>query len=149
MLQTIALIAHDQKKGLMVDLVREQTSTLSHFSLIATKSTGHLIKQTTGLPVTCLLSGALGGDAQISARVAEGTVSAVIFLVDPLANQPHDMDVRALLRICKIYDVLLATNYKTACAVIESLARSEASFGHRQLSNTIPFPTPVPAAVEQ
>ena len=116
--QTIALIAHDGKKADMIAFALQNRERLSRYRLIATATTGKLIHEKCGLPVQCMLSGPLGGDAQIAAMVATGQVSAVFFFVDPLAAQAHDPDIQSLLRICNVHNVPLATNAATATYVI-------------------------------
>jgi methylglyoxal synthase len=118
---TIALIAHDGKKDDMIRFVRKHREQLSRFHLIATGTTGERISQTTGLAVERMLSGPFGGDAQIAARVAEGKITALFFLVDPLYAHPHEPDINGLLRICNVYDVPLATNEATARLLLASL----------------------------
>jgi len=120
----IALIAHDSKKDDMVAFANRRYSILSKYHLIATGTTGQRINQATGLKVERMASGPLGGDTQIAARVVMGDVAAVIFLVDPLYSQPHEPDIRALLRVCEVYDVPLATNTATAEAVVAQLQKS-------------------------
>lgn len=97
--------------------------TLARFELIATGTTGGRIADATGLPVTRYLSGPLGGDAQIAARVAVGEVEAMIFLVDPLYAHPHEPDIRGLLRVCDVHNVPLATNLATAELIVQDLGR--------------------------
>ncbi len=121
---TIALIAHDGKKDEMERLTQAHREQLARFDLIATGTTGQRIARATGLPVTRLLSGPLGGDAQIAARVADGLVQAVIFLVDPLYAHPHEPDIQGLLRICNVHNVPLATNVATAELILAALART-------------------------
>jgi len=121
MTKRLAIIAHDNKK---VDLLAWTTfnrDTLSQFSLTGTGHTARLIRDKVGLDVEALLSGPDGGDAQIAARVATGSVDAVFFFVDPLSAQPHDPDVRALLRVCNVHNVPLATNLATADLMIAAL----------------------------
>lgn len=118
----LALIAHDNKK---VDLVAWATSNrdrLSRFELVGTGHSATLVREKVRLDVEALLSGPEGGDAQIAARVATGRVDAVFFFVDPLSAQPHDPDIRALLRVCNVHDVPVATNVATANLVIAALA---------------------------
>lgn len=125
--RALALIAHDNKK---VDLVAWATfnrDTLARFRLTATRHTAHLLRDKVGLPVDGLLSGAEGGDAQIAALVATRRVDAVFFFVDPLTALPHDPDVRALLRVCNVHNVPLATNLATADLIITALATPEDS----------------------
>ncbi len=121
---TIALIAHDGKKDDMIRFVRDHQEWLSRFHLVATGTTGERIHQASGLPVERMLSGPYGGDAQIAARVAEGEVSAVFFLVDPLYAHPHEPDIAGLLRICNVYNVPLATNEATARLLLDGLFES-------------------------
>ncbi|NJO40083.1 MAG: methylglyoxal synthase [Cyanobacteria bacterium CRU_2_1] len=121
---TIALIAHDSKKDDVVNFTKQHTALLKRYRLIATGTTGQRIEWATGLTVEQMLSGPMGGDAQIAAEVASGNVLAVIFLVDPLYAQPHEPDIQALLRICNVHNVALATNLATAEAIVTQLAKS-------------------------
>ena len=116
--KTVALIAHDNKKDDMIAFVQRYREVLERYSLVATGTTGKLIAERTGLPVTRMLSGPLGGDAQIAALVAVGEVAAVFFFIDPLGKHPHDPDINSLLRICNVHDVPLATNAATASFII-------------------------------
>jgi len=128
---TLALIAHDSKKEDMVSLVKAHREELAGIDLVATKSTGKVIQSQVGLPVTLLQSGPHGGDQQIGALVANGDVRAVIFLRDPMTAQPHEPDITALLRICDVHDVPLATNLATAEAVLHLMfEHPEALSGH-------------------
>ena len=115
---TIALVAHDSKKKTIVEFAREHVSILRQFDLVATRSTGELIMEGTGLQLTLLQSGPRGGDQQVGALVASGICKAVIFFRDPLTAQPHEPDITALLRVCDVHNVPLATNLATAQAVI-------------------------------
>jgi methylglyoxal synthase len=118
----LALVAHDNKK---VDLVAWTTfnrDTLARFSLCGTGHSARLVQRKVGLEVDELLSGPEGGDAQIAAMVATGLVDAVFFFVDPLSAQPHDPDIRALMRVCNVHNVPLATNLATADLIIAALA---------------------------
>lgn len=127
--KTIALIAHDAQKESMVRLIQQYRDELSGSRLVATKSTGRLIKERTGLEVRLVESGPLGGDQQIGAMVICGEVQAVIFLRDPLTAQPHEPDITALLRVCDVHNIPLATNTATATLVFESfLGHKEKSF---------------------
>jgi diacylglycerol kinase (ATP) len=121
---TIALIAHDSKKDDIVNFAKDHAPLLGRYRLIATGTTGQRIEAATGLTVEQMLSGPVGGDAQIAAEVAVGTVLAVIFLVDPLYAQPHEPDIQALLRICNVHNVPLATNLATAEAIIARFAKT-------------------------
>ncbi len=114
----LALIAHDAKKEEMVAFCRRHRELLSRFPLLATGTTGGRIEEATGLGVERVLSGPLGGDLQIGARVAEGRVLAVIFLQDPLTAKPHEPDIQALVRVCNVHGVPLATNLAAAEALV-------------------------------
>jgi len=120
-IKKIALIAHDSKKGEMVEWTKKNKSLLEKYSLCGTGTTSKRIAEATGLTVKGYLSGPLGGDQQIGAKVAEGDIDFIVFLCDPLTAQPHDPDVKALLRIANVYDVPIATNVSTADLVIKSL----------------------------
>jgi methylglyoxal synthase len=121
MAHKIALIAHDGKKDDMVRFVVEHREVLAKSILLATGTTGERIAKSTGLHVERMLSGPYGGDAQIAARVAEGQVDAVVFMVDPLNAHPHEPDIQGLLRICNVHNVPLATNEATARLLLRSL----------------------------
>lgn len=121
----IALIAHDQQKSVIVDFCARHLHILSKCDLVATGTTGKLIQNETGLTVERMLSGPYGGDQQIGAQVANGSIDAVLFFRDPLTAQPHEPDITALLRVCDVHDVPLATNVATADLIIESLAQKE------------------------
>src|SRR5579872_6524108 len=110
----LALIAHDGKKADMVAFALSHRDRLMDYHLVATATTGKLLEDKCGLKVDRVLSGPMGGDAQIAAMVAEGRISAVFFFVDPLAKQPHDPDIQGLQRICNVHNVALATNAATA-----------------------------------
>ncbi|HWR08076.1 methylglyoxal synthase [Sporomusa sp.] len=118
MKKTVALIAHDRKKEEMLTFVLKNKESLSYCHIIATATTGKIIKEHTGLDVTTYLSGPLGGDQQIGAQIACEKVDAVIFLRDPLTAQPHEPDITALLRICDVHNIPVATNAATANLVL-------------------------------
>lgn len=120
-MKTIALIAHDRKKEEMLNFVLKNKEILSQYDLIATATTGKIIKEKAGLAVTTYLSGPLGGDQQIGSRVACQKVDIVIFLRDPLAAQPHEPDITALLRLCDVHNIPVATNAATAGLVLRAL----------------------------
>ena len=121
MKKTVALIAHDRKKEEMLAFVLANKNQLALYDLIATATTGKIIKANAGLPVTTYLSGPLGGDQQIGSRIACQEVDAVIFLRDPLTAQPHEPDITALLRVCDVHNIPVATNLATACLVLQGL----------------------------
>jgi methylglyoxal synthase len=112
--KTIALVAHDNKKKELLDWARENQAMLGRHHIIATGTTGTLIEQALHLPVTKVQSGPLGGDQQIGARIVEGAVDFVIFFWDPLEAQPHDPDVRALLRVAVVWNIPVACNRASA-----------------------------------
>ncbi len=120
--KTLALIAHDGKKADMVAFAMEFRAVLTRYDLVATKTTGQLLRDKCSLDVRQMLSGPMGGDAQIAAQVAEGRIEAVFFFVDPLTANPHDPDIQGLLRICNVHDVPLATNAATASFIISTKA---------------------------
>jgi methylglyoxal synthase len=127
----LALIAHDSKKEDMVQLVKAHKENLAELDLVATRGTGQAIQARVGLPVTLVQTGPHGGDQQIGALVANGGVNAVIFLREPLMAHPHEPDVSALLRVCDVHDVPLATNLASAEAVLHLLfEHPEAPGGH-------------------
>ena len=109
-MKTIALIAHDRKKDEMLTFVRQHQDLLGKHDLLATATTGRLIKENIGLPITTYLSGPLGGDLQIGSLIACQKVDMVIFLRDPLTAQPHEPDITALLRVCDVHNIPVATN---------------------------------------
>jgi methylglyoxal synthase len=117
----LALIAHDAKKADLVYLVQAHKEELASLDLVATGTTGRFVQDRIGLPVRLLMSGPLGGDQQIGALIATGDVQAVIFLRDPLTAHPHEPDVSALLRVCDVHNVPLATNLATAEALLRLL----------------------------
>lgn len=116
--KTIALIAHDNKKHDMVNWALANKDILAEYKLCGTGTTAGLVSQATGLEVRGYLSGPLGGDLQIGAKAAEGDIDLIIFFWDPLSSQPHDPDVKALLRIAVVYDIPIATNKSTANLII-------------------------------
>lgn len=116
----IALIAHDKKKPEMIEFAKRHKEQLSKYELIATGETGRLVSEATGLAVKQYLGGPYGGDQQIGSRIAEDKVNLVIFFRDPLTAQPHEPDVSALLRLCDVHKVAVATNVTTAEYVMKS-----------------------------
>ena len=124
----VALIAHDSKKDDIVTLAKKYRSVLARYHLIATDDTGQRIEAATGLTIERLASGAQGGDLQIAARVVSGEVAGVIFLMDSLRPQPHAPDYQALLRVCNLYEVPLATNIATAELSIQGVAKRREAY---------------------
>ena len=124
--ETIALIAHDQKKDDMAAFARRHRQALSTYDLVATGSTGaRIMEAVPSLAVTRLKSGPLGGDQQIGAMIAEGKVTMLIFFTDPLTAMPHDVDVKALTRLATVYDIPMALNQATAEMLIAGRQGSE------------------------
>ena len=117
---TIALVAHDHKKDLLIEWAKNNKERLSEHSLVATGTTGRMLNELVGLNVRCLKSGPLGGDQQLGAMICEQQVDMLIFFWDPLEPQPHDPDVRALLRIAVVYDIPTASNLSTADCLMSS-----------------------------
>ena len=124
-MKMIALIAHDGKKADMVAWATFNRDILGRYRLVATESTAKLLREKVGLQVEAVLPGPQGGDAQIGARVVESRVDAVIFLVDPLDKHPHEPDIQALLRLCNVHNIPLATNLASAdCIIIAERLRA-------------------------
>ncbi len=121
---TIAIIAHDGKKAEMVQFLNENREVLlaKNINLISTGNTGRKT-ETAGFTVEKLLSGPLGGDAQIASRIAEGNVDMVIFFRDPLDKHPHEPDIFMLMRICDVHDIPIATNPATAGLFMKAIAQ--------------------------
>ncbi|MBO8461951.1 MAG: methylglyoxal synthase [Firmicutes bacterium] len=117
----IALVAHDKEKEEMIEFASKHKDFLSKHELYATGTTGRLVSLATGLKVTCMKSGPLGGDQQIGSLIAENKLDLVVFLRDPLTAQPHEPDVNALLRLCDVTKTIVATNITTANLIIKQL----------------------------
>ena len=125
-MRTLAVIAHDNKKADLVAWATFNRECLNRFRVLATRHTARLMQDKVGLDVEWLLSGPEGGDAQIAARAATRQIDAVFFFVDPLSAQPHDPDIRPLLRVCNVHNVPLATNIATADLIIATLTGAHA-----------------------
>ncbi|MFV0350978.1 MAG: methylglyoxal synthase [Oscillospiraceae bacterium] len=123
--KNIALIAHDGKKPDLLDWCEEHKDILKSHFLCGTGTTARMITDRTGLPVRGYNSGPLGGDQQIGAKIVEGNIDFVIFFSDPLSAQPHDPDVKALLRIALVYDIPIANNQASADFMITSPLMNE------------------------
>ncbi|MCL2567889.1 MAG: methylglyoxal synthase [Oscillospiraceae bacterium] len=118
--KTIALIAHDNQKDEIVAWAKQNKELLQRHFLCGTGTTARLIAKQTSLPITAYQSGPLGGDQQIGSRIVDGDINMVVFFWDPFANQGHDPDIKALLRIAVVYDIPIATNRATADFLLTS-----------------------------
>jgi methylglyoxal synthase len=120
----LALVAHDEKKDDLLGLARRYRSALERLHLIATAHTGASLAEELELPVECMRSGPEGGDVQIGARIVAGDVDAVVFLRDPLTAHPHEPDIQALLKVCDVHGVPVATNLASAEILLRSLTQA-------------------------
>ncbi|MDI6601907.1 MAG: methylglyoxal synthase [Thermoanaerobacteraceae bacterium] len=131
----IALVAHDAQKEQMVNFALAYKDILSNHTLYATGATGELVEKATGLKVNKFQPGPLGGDQQIGAMIAQDEMDMVIFLRDPLTAQPHEPDITALLRICDVHNIPLATNTASAEVLIKGLSRGDLAW--REIVNPL------------
>ena len=121
--RSLALVAHDAKKGGLSDFVAAHRESIGRFAIVATGTTGtRVLERCPELAVTRLKSGPLGGDQQIGAMIAEGRIGVLFFFVDPLSPHPHDVDVKALTRLALVYDIPMALNRATAERLIASFS---------------------------
>ncbi|KUP24697.1 methylglyoxal synthase [Paenibacillus sp. DMB5] len=127
----IAFIAHDRKKEEMVNFVTAYENVFTGLELFSTGTTGQRIMEATGLKINRFMSGPLGGDQQIGSLVAQDELDLIIFLRDPLMAQPHEPDITALLRLCDVYGIPVATNIATAEILVKAIDRGD--FGWREL----------------
>lgn len=121
----IALIAHDKKKGQIVKFAVKYQEALKDFNLFSTGTTGSRIQDVTGLEICRFQSGPIGGDQQIGAKIAKDELDLVIFLRDPLTSQPHEPDVQALLRLCDVHHIPLATNIVSAEILLKGMMEND------------------------
>ncbi|MTI48507.1 methylglyoxal synthase [Sporosalibacterium faouarense] len=124
----IALIAHDKKKQSLINFSLAYKNILEQNDLFATGTTGKKISEATGLKIHRFLSGPLGGDQQIGAKIATNEMDLIFFIRDPLTAQPHEPDILALMRLCDVHNIPLATNIGTAELLIKGLARGDLSW---------------------
>ncbi|MDB5083240.1 MAG: mgsA [Bacilli bacterium] len=134
----IALIAHDRKKDSLVNFIIAYQPAFASAKLYATGTTGARISKATGLAIHCFQSGPIGGDQQIGALIAENQMDLVLFFRDPLMAQPHEPDIIALLRLCDVHNVPVATNMATAEVLVKALARGDLQW--RETAKTLPEP---------
>ncbi len=135
----IALIAHDELKDEMVAFVTAHADVLADHELITTGTTGTRIAEETGLAVNRQASGPLGGDLQIGAMVADGDIGGLVFLRDPLTAQPHEPDISALLRVCDVKDVPVATNLASAELLVGGLLEGDAGIDESLIDDDSPL----------
>ncbi len=122
---TIALIAHDAKKELMIQFCIAYCGVLSRYNLLATGTTGKIISEATGLNITSFLSGSQGGSQQIASRIGCDEIDLLLIFRDPLNPKPHEPDEQALLRLCDVHNIPVATNIATAEMLIHGLERGD------------------------
>jgi methylglyoxal synthase len=130
----IALVAHDGRKQDMREWAEFNRDLLAGHHLYATGTTGRMLTEEVGLPVTCFHSGPFGGDQQIGAKIADGGIDLLVFLWDPLEPQPHDHDIKALLRVAVLWNIPVACNRATADFLISSPLLNSYAVGHRAAS---------------
>ena len=124
----IAIIAHDKKKQIMIELCKEYKEVLEKHNLIATGTTGLMVMGATNLKITQMKSGPLGGDQQIGSMVAEGKLDMVIFLRDPISQKPHEPDLGGIERLCDTHNIPIATNLATSELLVKALERGDLSW---------------------
>lgn len=120
---TLALIAHDGKKDDLLRFAKDHIDLLRRLRLVATASTGSLLSAQLDLQIECVASGPQGGDLEIGAMIVHGDVQAVVFFRDPLTAHPHEPDIQAVLKVCDVHDVPLATNRASAEILLDGVAR--------------------------
>lgn len=131
----VALVAHDSEKTTLISFVNKHLDAFKRHDLVGTGTTGKVIQEATGLAVKRLMSGPLGGDQQMGSEVAEGNVDVLFFFRDPLTAHPHEPDVSALLRLCDVQEIPIATNRATAAALVHLLETPAVSTDEAQAPN--------------
>lgn len=134
----IALVAHDNLKAALIGWTHENRHILANCELFATGTTGSLLAERTGLPITCFLSGPYGGDQQIGSRISEGLIDILIFFWDPMSVMPHDADVKALVRLATLMNIPVAHNLSTANCVLAMIQMDKQDSQTREISFGIP-----------
>jgi methylglyoxal synthase len=132
----IALVAHDDRKSDLLEWAEYNRDILADHTLYATGTTGRLLSELLDLPVTCFQSGPLGGDQQIGALIASGQLDMLIFFWDPMSPQPHDSDVKALVRIAVVWNIPIACNRNSADYLITSPLLAKAATAHTPLAGS-------------
>lgn len=130
-MKNIVLVAHDSKKAEMLEWASTHIETLKKFKIFATGTTGTILEQELQIPIEKLMSGPLGGDQQIGAKISEGIIDILIFFWDPLSPQPHDSDVKALLRIANVWNIPIACNEASADLLITSPLLTDVQYSRR------------------
>ncbi|KOY86721.1 methylglyoxal synthase [bacterium 336/3] len=130
-MKNIVLVAHDSKKAEMLEWASTHIETLKKFKIFATGTTGTILEQELQIPIEKLMSGPLGGDQQIGAKISEGIIDILIFFWDPLSPQPHDSDVKALLRIANVWNIPIACNEASANLLITSPLLTDVQYTRR------------------
>lgn len=134
----VALVAHDHRKGDLLDWASYNRDILANHQLCATGTTGRLLADRLGVPVTCFQSGPLGGDQQIGALIAAGSLDMLVFFWDPMSPQPHDSDVKALVRIAVVWNIPIACNRTSADYLITSPLLGHPRASHAPLASVLP-----------
>jgi methylglyoxal synthase len=141
----IALVAHDDRKGDLLEWAEYNRDILADHTLYATGTTGRLLGETLDLPVTCFQSGPLGGDQQIGALIASSRLDMLIFFWDPMSSQPHDSDVKALVRIAVVWNIPIACNRTSADYLITSPLLGKAGTAHAPVTGSRAWSRATPA----
>jgi len=131
-MKNIVLVAHDSKKTEMLEWAEKHLAILQQFKIFATGTTGRILEEKLHIPIEKLMSGPLGGDQQIGAKISEGLIDILVFFWDPLSPQPHDSDVKALLRIANVWNIPIACNEASADLLITSPLLTDNQYQRRR-----------------